>query len=132
MLDKILSKEFLFTSRLAISRADRMLVGIFIGALVLAVAFRLLAFFQKNQPVNARLYRRLFAGLLAFAITGGLWATLRFLYIPIFGVRMSAAVIFAVFLIWLFFVLKYLFFKFPIERENWALQQVKNKYLKSR
>ncbi len=131
MLSKIFTQQFFFASNLAFSRVDKILAAAFAAMLVLAAIFWTLALLQKKSPIVARLYRRFIGGLVIFGFFGGLWVALRFLFIPILGTRFAIAVVMAAFLFWLYFPLKYLFFKFSRERKQWAEQQLKNRYLKS-
>lgn len=131
MFNNLATKEFWFSYHLALSRADKWLLIIFIIMALLAFSFWMASWLSKKHPVTRRLLRRFFNGLLAFAVLGGIWGELRNLYIPIFGTRAAAGIILLIFLVWLFFPLKYLFFKFSGERKSWEQEQVKLKYLKA-
>ena len=127
------SQEFLFTSRMPIlTRGDKVMMGAFIVMFILAIIFRLLQYLLKDHIVQARFYSRLFTGLLAFSLVGGLWSGVRYLEVPYMGIRFVASLIYLGFVVWLGFILKYAVFNFGKESSAWSQEQLRMKYIKGK
>lgn len=129
----IFSVEFLFLLRQSdLTRYDQVLFVVFGTMLALSVAFGLLRRFgAEGNLVRQRLFARCFRGLLAFGIVGTLWSGLRYLVVPVLGIRFVALLILAAFVVWLGFVIWYLIRKYFTETKAWDEEQLKEKYLRA-
>lgn len=132
-MQQLLSKQFWFSSSFQqISRADQALFVVFGTFLALAIAFRIMQALASRPSVRSRFYSRAFGGFLTFGLTGAAWAVVRWLQVPVLGIRLAAGLIGVSFAIWLWFFLWYALFRFSREEHTWQEEQVRRKYLQER
>jgi hypothetical protein len=129
MLNDFISYYFWFIppgSLLTLS--DKVLFGIFLGLVALALIARISMIFVKNQ-VNRKLLKKLWYWSLTIGLIGLVWAAIRYENTPLFGRRIWAGIDLLVGLIWLGFIIKYAIFNFRFEKNEFARELIKNKYL---
>ncbi len=123
------TSQYLFEiDRVTLHRSDKAFVLAGIIAVVLAVAFRILAIFAHN-PVVKRLILRLFNLVLFVGLAEVVWFGARYQNIRFFGSHFVAMLILLIGLVWFGFIAKYFFGKYKAELESWQKQQIKLKYL---
>lgn len=108
--------------------ADKLLIVIFLGVLVLGIACRITMFFINNQ-INRKLLKKIWLWGLTIGLIGLLWGLFRFQNIPIFGRRMWAGLDLVLAIVWVVFILKYAIFSFRSEKIEYERELVKSKYL---
>ena len=111
-----------------LSHADFVFGYSSLGLLVLAVIFRLLVSFSKNQ-VDRKLFAKIWHLTLTIGIFGLIWFGLRFENTPIFAERFWFGLNSIIGGIWLLFVFKYLAFNYRAERQEYNRELLKSKYL---
>jgi len=115
------------------SSLDLASFGFFGALIIIAIVAKLLhKTNEKNNSINASLFRRLANGTFVSGILGAIWAAVRYLSVPYLGIRFVACLIILGFLVWFYFFAKYLFFHYAREKKEWMNMKVKSKYLKQR
>ncbi len=111
-----------------LSPADKYFAYLFLGLLVLAVIFALVARFTKHK-VNKNLLKRFFSLSLYTALSGLVWFGMRYENTQLLGRRYWAGIVILTAIIWLGFILKYLIFNYGKEKSEFDRELVKSRYL---
>jgi len=96
-------------SSIVLSVEDKMFGYISLGLVVLAIIFRLLVKFSKDE-VDRKLFGKIWVMAIVVGFLGLLWFGLRFESTPIFAKRFWAGINLAVAVVWLGFILLYFIF----------------------
>lgn len=111
-----------------LSHADKVFGYSSLGVLIAAIIFRVLASVDKNQ-VHQKLFLKLWHMACTIGIFGLFWFALRFENTPILAQRYWFGLIIIIGIIWFVYVLKYIIFEFPKEKQEFSRELVKSKYL---
>ncbi|HYE22484.1 MAG TPA: hypothetical protein VD998_02745 [Verrucomicrobiae bacterium] len=98
------------------------------GFILAGVILWLFSFVIKHVVVKQAL-SRFRSWLLVAGISGLIWFAFRYENTPIFAKRAWLVGIAAIFLIWLGYILKYMFFKFAAEKSEYDNNLLKSKYM---
>jgi hypothetical protein len=111
-----------------LTQEDKILGIIFLAMLVVAIVFRVLAWFAKN-PVNKELYKKFWSLFFWTGLSGVIWLGIRYENTQLFGRRYWAGLTLLVGVIWLGFIVKYLAFNYRSKKMEYNKESIKNKYL---
>jgi len=129
MWHKIFDYFFWFIQPASIlAHADKVFGYSSVGLLIVGVIFRVAAAMSTNK-IDRKLFLKFWHLAVTLGISGLIWFGLRFENTPIFAERYWFGLIILIGLIWAAFVLKYLTFEYRAEKQEFARELVKNKYL---
>jgi hypothetical protein len=116
---------------LTITDYDKYFLWLFAGLLVLGVLVRLSSRFLVRHPIRRKLLNKFGNAGLYMGLVGLLWFAIRYENTPIFSARFWAGLTVLIFIIWLFFIIKYWFSKFGTEKNSYDKVQLNSKYIPS-
>jgi hypothetical protein len=119
---------FDFTSMIPV-QSDRLYLIVGLAMTVVGAVFKIISAFSTN-PVSRRLWQRLASPFITIGILEALWFLARQQNIKLFGSHFVAWLMGIVFLVWLYFPIRYLIGSYRYEKQQWEKQQIKLKYIK--
>jgi hypothetical protein len=108
---------------------DRIFIYVFLGFLVLAFVVRIAARFAVSNPITKKVLLKFWGLMFTVGFSGLIWGVMRYENTPIFARRYWAGLSFAIGIIWLLFIVKYLIFNYQSQKQDYQREEVKNKYL---
>lgn len=123
--------DYLFTNYMAPVTGDvlKIAVGIYLTLFILAIVASFLRKRKQTNSVYKKFYQKISSFLFTFSIVGLILLFFRYQLIPFLGMRGWTLIWWAVSIVWLVFVLKYLFVDLPKKRQEQLLKEEFEKYL---
>ena len=106
---------------------DRILGWVFVGMVVLGIILKLTQRFAN--PANQILLSKFGSAFLDMGLIELLWFGIRYEGAPIFSLRIWPATIFAIFLVWIGFIIKYIFTGFRVMKREHEKQMLNSRYI---
>ncbi|TSA46340.1 hypothetical protein D4R52_00735 [bacterium] len=127
---KLGDAKYLFgPNPLALSRSDHVFFWVTAIFFFISIVFKIIEARMAAGSPQKHLFGRFFHAFLTTSILVAIWAGARYENIPWLGTHIVALGLYAIFLVWLGFILKYFFFEFRKQRRTWLDELVKQKYL---